>query len=206
MGKRVGKVLDLPSSGAFAALLILSISFFLGGMAGCLLAGQAEEGTLSQYLAGYLSDIQNQGAYRPQVLALLWELVRWPLLVFALSFTPFRLPAIPVAMLFHGFLLSFAISSFFCVYRLSGLALAFLLFGISGMIGVTVLFLLGVQGVLRSAALLGRLMGERGARPLFSREDLPRCGICALGLLLCGILEYFAVPELVEALAGVLSF
>lgn len=204
MRKKVSKVWDLPSSGAFVALLILSIAFFLGGLAGCLLAGQSEDGTLSQYLTSYLTQIQAQGAYRPAVLSLLWELVRWPVLIFALSFTPFGLLAIPAAFLFRGFLLSFAISSFFCVYGFGGLALAFLVFGISGLIGVTVLFLLGVQGFLRSAALIGRLMGDRSGGALFSRTDLPQYSICALGLLFCGLLEYFVIPQLVEALAGVL--
>lgn len=204
MGKRAGKVWDLPSSGAFAALLILSIAFFLGGLAGCLLAGQSENDTLIQYLTSYLTEIQTQGAYRPAAVSLLWELIRWPLLIVALSFTPFGLLALPAAFVFRGFLLSFAVSSFFRVYGFGGLALAFLVFGISGLIGVTVLLLLGVQGFLRSAALIGRLMGERGSAALFSRKDLPRYGICALGLLFCGLLEYFVIPELVEGLAGIL--
>lgn len=206
MRKRAGRVLLLPSSGAVAVLVLLSIFFFLGALAGCLLAGQAEDGALGQYLESYLSGIQSGGAYRPRLAALLWSLARWPLLILALSFTPFGLPGIPVAFLFRGFLLSFAVSSFFCVYGYAGLALAFLVFGVSGLFGVTVLFLLGIPGCLRSAALAGRLLGERNAAPLFSRKDLPQCVLCALGLLVCGVLEYFALPDLVEVLAGAISF
>ncbi len=205
MRKRAGRILVLPSSGAAVVLVLLSIFFFLGELAGCLLAGRVEDGALSQYLISYLSLIQAQGVYRPQITDLLWSLVRWPLLILALSFTPFGLPGIPIAFLFRGFLLSFAISSFFCVYGYAGLALAALVFGVSGLFSVTVLFLLGVQGSLRSVALTGRLLGERSKAPLCSKKDLPQGILCALGLLVCGILEYFALPGLIGTLAGMIS-
>lgn len=207
MGKRVVKIWDLPSSGSTAALLILSISFFLGGLAGCLLAKQVGGGgsdALSSYLEGYLSVVYSSGAARPEALSLFWEIVRWPLLAVALSLTPLGLLGLPVLFLVRGFLLSFAIASFFHVLGVFGLAFAFVVFGITGLICVPVLFILGVQGFLTAGAMIGRLMGEGKRLPLFDHMTLLRCCVCAAVLCVCGFIEYCVVPVLLGSLAGVL--
>lgn len=207
MGKRVVKIWDLPSSGSTAALLILSAAFFLGGLAGCLLAdrvGGSGSDALSDYLEGYLSVAYSSGAVRPEVLPLLWEIIRWPLLAVALSLTPLGLLGIPILFLARGFLLSFAIASFFRVLGTLGLALAFVVFGITGLICIPVLFVLGVQSFLSAGAMIGRLIGESRRSPLFDRMDLLRCGVCTAALCVCGFIEYCVVPVLLESLAGVL--
>ena len=206
MGKRVVKIWDLPSSGSAAALLILSAAFLLGGLAGCFLVNQVSGGgsdALSSYLEGYLSFACSNGAVRPEALSLLWEIIRWPLLVVVLSLTPLGLLGIPILFLVRGFLLSFAIASFFHVLGAMGLTLAFVVFGITGLISVPVLFALGVQGFLSAAAMVGRLVGENRRVPLFDRMVLIRCCVCAAALCVCGFIEYCAVPVLLESLAGV---
>lgn len=201
------KLWDLPSSGTTAALLILSVSFLLGGLAGCLFAGQVGGGggeVLGDYLEDYLTAVYSSGAARPDALSLLWEIVRWPLFVLALSLTPLGLLGLPVLFLVRGFLLSFSISTFFRMLGLGGLALAFVVFGISGLICVCVLFVLGVQGFLTAGALAGRLLKEGARAPLFDRLTLPRLALCAAALCACGFLEYCVTPVLLESLAGLL--
>ena len=207
MGKRVVKILDLPSSGSSAVLLILSAAFLLGGLAGCLLANQVGGGgsdALSDYLEGYLSAVYYGGAAKPEVLSLLWETVRWPLFALALGLTPLGLFGVPVLFLVRGFLLSFAISSFYHMLGAVGLGLAFVVFGITGLISIPVLFILGVQSFLSAGAITGRLTGEGRRQPLVDRTTLLRCGVCAAALCGCGLLEYCAVPVLLESLAGFL--
>ncbi len=207
MGKRVVKILDLPSSGAVAVLLILSAAFLLGGLAGCLLAdrvGGSGSDALGDYLEGYLSAVSSGGAARPEALSLLWETIRWPLFALALGLTPLGLLGIPVLFLVRGFLLSFSISSFYHVMGTLGLGLAFVVFGITGLICIPVLFVLGVQSFLSAGAITGRLTGENRRLPLFDRIALLRCGVCAAALCVCGLLEYCVVPVLLESLAGFL--
>ena len=207
MGKRVVKILDLPSSGSSAVLLILSAAFLLGGLAGCLLANQVGGGgsdALGDYLEGYLSAAYSGGAAKPEVLSLLWETVRWPLFVLALGLTPLGLFGTPILFLVRGFLLSFAISSFYHVLGAVGLGLAFVVFGITGLIGIPVLFILGVQSFLSAGAITGRLTGESRRLPLFDRAALLRCGVCATALCGCCVLDYCVIPALLESLAGFL--
>lgn len=207
MGKRVVKILDLPSSGSAAVLLILSAAFLLGGLAGCLLANQvggSGSDALGDYLEGYLSAVYSGGAARPEVLSLLWETIRWPLFALALGLTPLGLLGVPILFLVRGFLLSFSISSFYHVLGSVGLGLAFVVFGITGLICIPVLFVLGVQSFLSAGAITSRLTGESRRLPLFDRMALLRCGACAAALCVCGLLEYCVVPVLLESLAGFL--
>lgn len=207
MGKRVVKILDVPSSGGTAVLLIISASFLLGGVSGCVLAdlvGGNGSDVLGSYLEGYLSAVCSGGAAQPGLFTVLWEIVRWPLLVFVLGITPFGLLGIPILFLVRGFLLSFAIASFFRALGSVGLILAFVVLGLSGLLCLPVLFVLGVQSFLAAAALTGRLLGESKRRPLLERATLARCGFCAAALCVCGFIEYSVVPVLLESLAGAL--
>lgn len=204
MRKRVVRIWDLPSSGAFAASLILGISFFLGGLAGCLFANQVDgngSAALREYLEGYLRFVSSGEMARPDVLSLLWETVRWPLAAIALGLTPLGLLGIPILFMVRGFLLSFSISSFFLVMGVPGLTLAFVIFGIAGLVCVPVLFVLGVQGFLSAGTIVGRLTGENRRQPLFDRIFWVRCGICAAALCVSFFLEYGVVPALLESLA-----
>jgi hypothetical protein len=207
MGKRVGKLWDVLSSGRCAALLLLSAAFLLGGLAGCLLAaraGGAGAEALSAYLQGYLAAADADGVARPDVLSVLWQLVRWPLLAAALGLTPLGLLGIPLLFLVRGFLLSFAIASFFRVLGVSGLVMAFALFGLTGLLSVPVFFILGLQSFLSAGAVSGRLLGESRRLPLLDRAFLPHYCACAVALCGCGFAEYCGVPVIVETLVGIL--
>lgn len=205
MRKRVLRVFDLPSSGGTAVLFILSAAFLVGSTAGCVLVnrvGGNGEVVLEEFLESYLSGVNSGELIRPDILALVWEMLRWPLFIFFLSITPLGLFTLPVLFLVRGFLLSFSVASFFRVLGTSGLALAFVLFGFTGVLYVPVLFVLGVQGFLMSGAMTGRLMGEGRKRHLVDRLTLFRCGICVAVLFVCCFLEYHFVPIFMEPLAA----
>lgn len=204
MKKRIWRVLDLPASGGFAALFILCAAFLIGAVAGCILAdrvGGDGASALVEYLERYLAGAMAGELEQPELGSLIWETVRWPLLLAALSVTPFGLLALPAAFLVRGFLLSFSVASFFRVLGPSGLAMGFVLFGLTGVISIPVLFVLGVQGFLLSGAIAGRLVGEGRKRLLPNRTVLLRCGVCAALLCVCCFMEYHLVPALLEPLA-----
>ena len=207
MGKRVIKVWDLQSSGAAAAMLILSAAFLLGSIAGCLLAGRVDGGggdALGNYLEGYFSVVLSGEPVRPEPLSLIWETVRWPLFTFVLGLTALGLLGIPILFLVRGFLLSFAIASFYRVLGTTGLAAALAVFGITGLICIPVLFVLGVQGFLSAGATVGHLLGECRRTSFLDRALLIRCGLCTAALGLSGLMEYFVIPPLLGSLATLL--
>ena len=207
MGKRVVKVWDVQSSGVFAALVILAAAFLLGSLAGCLLVQQSGgEGSeaLADYLQSYLSAAVAQEMPKPDWFSTLWDTIRWPLLAVALGLTPLGLLGIPIVFFARGFLLSFAVASFFHVLGGLGLAFAFVVFGVVGIICIPVLFFLGVQGFLCAGTLAGRLLGESKKQSIPDRVFLLRCGVCAAALFVCCFLEYSVIPVLIQALAGFL--
>lgn len=201
---------DRWSTSADGSVLILaavSASFFLGGLAGCLLAGCVDGGgqeSLAAYVEGFLRAAQAGDAAPPALAALVWETLRWPLLALLLGFTALGLLALPLLFAVRGFLLAFSIASFVRLFGGTGCLLALLVFGVGGAFSVPALFVLGVQSFMTARTLAGRVWGESKAAPLYGQAYWLRCGGCAAALCVCMLLDGFAVPALVSGLAGTL--
>lgn len=204
--RRVVRILDLPWAAWLPGLVLLSACFLFGSIAGCLLAGgvaEAESGTLAAYVEGYLTAARSGSLEVPGTLTVLWETARWPLLTFLLAFTALGMIGLPVLFAVRGFLLSFAVASFIRVLGGAGSILAFLLFGVNGLLTIPVLFVLGVQGISSCRVLASRLVGERrrtGAA--YGSAYFGRCGVCAAVLICCVCVEQTVVPSLLSVLAG----
>ena len=163
MRKNVLKILDLPSSSINAALIIMSIVFFAGGVAGCIFSHRANaEGqtALSGYLDGFLRAILSGELIKPAFISLWWKAIRWPLFAFFLGLTPVGLVGIPILVLMRSFLLSFSVASFFEILGAKGLLFAFSALGITGLAYIPILFLCGIRGFLNSGSIVGRITGE----------------------------------------------
>lgn len=197
---------DLPWAAWLPTLLPLAISFFLGTVVGCLWAGgvaEAESGTLTAYIEGYLTAARSGALTVPSLFSLLWETFRWPLLTWILAFTAIGVIGIPVLFALRGFFLAFAVASFVRVLGGAGGVLAVLLFGITGLLTIPVLFVLGTQGLTACCALGARLLGEkrRGGTP-YGRAYFLRSGICFFVLFVSVCVEQTVLPALLTAVVG----
>ena len=205
MRRAVVGIWDLPLAGETPALAVLSVSFFLGGIAGCLLAAGVDGGgseSLASYLGGFLTLVRTNGVTPPPILPLLWEVLRWPLLTVLLGFTALGVVGLPILFMARGFLLSFAIASFSCMFGTSGSLMSAAVFGVSGLFSIPALFILGVQGFVIARGFAGRGPGDGGRRAPLGKACFLRCGLCAGALCVCILLEYFAVPALLSGMAG----
>lgn len=202
MGRRKKWKVDLLS-GQAAALMLLSGLFLAGSVFGCVAAGRIADpaGALLTYVRGYL-ELLAQDGLTPRFWSVLWEMVRFPLAAFLLGFTALGIVGLPALFAVRGFLLSYAICVFYRLLGPAGLVSGFVLFGLSALVWMPVLFQLGVQGVLGSYGLLRRAMGD-GRYPLrYDGGYLTRCGMCAAALGLCAVMECLAVPALLKGIAG----
>ena len=207
MRRTVAGIWDVPLEGVTPALAVTAVCFFLGGVAGCVLAANVGGGgndSLTAYVQGFLDAARAGETSSPALLPLLWEVLRWPLFTVVLGFTALGLIGIPILFSVRGFLLSFAISSFVRSFSGAGARLAFLVFGVSGLAAVPALFVLGVQGLVAARSLAGRVLGEGRRSSPFGRAYFLRCGVCAGAFCVCILLEYLAVPALVAGMAGLL--
>lgn len=204
MRKRIIRMWSTPAGELFPSLLAVSVAFCVGGLVGLLMAAQVGGGgheSLSAYLQNYLTAVREGAAVSPALSTVLWETIRWPLFVFFMGFTALGILGIPTLFAIRGFLLSFAVASFVRMFGGSGGLLAFFSFGITGLVTVPTLFILGVQGFLSARQLAGRtLSGRKGALP-FGKLYFVRGGLCAGVLAFSILLEYWAVPSLLEAVA-----
>lgn len=201
MRRTVAGVWDVPLEGTTPALAVTAICFFLGGVAGCVLAASVAGGgieSLSAYVRGFLSASGAGETGGPALLPLIWEVFRWPLFAVVLGFTAVGVIGIPVLFSVRGFFLSFAVSAFVRMFGGTGGLLASLIFGITGAVEIPALFVLGVQGLAASGRLAGHtaLDGRRGSP--FGKTYFLRCGMCAGAFCVCILLECLAVPALVS--------
>ena len=205
MRKRIVGFGPVPLDGLAPTLAVLSAAFSVGALVGLLLAAKvagAGQESLSAYLQSYLEAAKAGNATPPELPTALWEAARWPLLTLLLSFTALGAVGIPAVFAVRGFLLSFAVSSFVRVLGGAGAVLAFFAFGVTGLITLPTLFLLGVQGMLSSMALAGRVLtGARVASPMPDHVFWARSGLCASALVFSAMLECWAVPALLASVA-----
>lgn len=205
MRKRIVRIWDVPLGSVLTALGIIAAAFSLGALAGMLLVSQvggSGHDSLSAYLESYLRAAQAGTAAAPGLAAILWETIRWPLFTFLMGFTALGAVGVPVLFAARGFLLSFAVSSFVRMFGGAGAILAFFSFGLTGMVAIPTLFVLGVQSF---AAAHKLAVGARGGgkRPVpFGQAYLIRSGLCAAALGLCVLMECWAVPALLRSVAG----
>lgn len=202
--RRIARFWDLPVWAP--GLFLLSICFLFGTIAGCLwaggVAGQGSD-TLASYIDGYLSAARTGTLTVPSVFSVLFETLRWPVLVFLLAFTAAGIIGIPLLFAVRGFLLSFAVASFIRVLGGAGTILAFLLFGITGLFTVPVLFVLGTQGITACFLLASRMTGaRRSVGGIYGKQYFLRCGLCAAILLLSVFCEQTILPSFLTVLAG----
>jgi hypothetical protein len=206
MGKRqFTRILDVPSGGTLPALAVLTVSFLLGGLIGCALAasvGGAGSERLSAYIQSYFAASEAGLANPPELLPLIWEVSRWPLMTLILGFTALGVIGVPVLFALRGFLFSFAVSAFVRMFGTSGEILAILIFGFTGLLEIPVLFVLGVQSLSSAWMLTGRALRFRMRVPASGQSYFLRCGICALVLAVCVLLKYIAVPAFLSTVAG----
>lgn len=104
---------------------------------------------LHAYVTGYLTAARAGEAAPPHMLSVVWSTIRWPVFAVLMGFTGLGLLGIPVLFSIRGFLLSFAITSFVRMFGGVGGVLAFLTFGVTGLVAIPVLFVLGVQSLWR---------------------------------------------------------
>lgn len=190
----------------WGGLLALGSSFAVGGLLGCLMAswigGDGSDG-LMDYIQSFLQAAQGDYTKSPAILPLLWEQARYPLVTVLLGFTALGVIAIPALFAMRGFFLSFAISAFVRMFGGDGVALSLVLFGLSGVISVPVLFVLGTQGWQISRSLAGR--NSRSRHKENNKEPYwVRVGICAFCILLCILVEHFCTLRLLVWTANVI--
>ncbi len=187
------------------ALILLSVCFIVGSLCGSMLSafsGGSGRQALAAYIQSRLEHVAQGGALSISPAAVLWGVLRWPLLILLLSVTPAGLVGLPVLFWARGLLLSFAATSFTQAMGGPGRIFALIVLGIPAIPCVPALFVLGVQGLDVSRRMTHRILSGEKRAPIFQRHFLLRSVLCLSFCLFGAALDRWAVPALVGVLAN----
>lgn len=193
-----------PATEGTPALVATAAFFALGGLTGCLLAFRVTDvgaDAMTAYIERFLTVAQAGGLTVPALPELLWRALRWFLVAFLLGFSALGVLGVPILCSARGFLLAFSIASFAQAYGRDGLAAAFFLLGVPGLLSVPAFMLMATQGFSAACALAGRSGRREG--PIL-REYFFRSGVCAAAMCVSLLLECYLVPALVSGAAEAL--
>lgn len=202
MRKPTVKVLRISPGHQQFDLCCLAIAFLLGMALGLqiMIRVGTETQFLGDYLQRYLSQVQFSQLNQPSVWLVTWTLLRWSILTFLMGFTLLGVLGIPILFFLRGGLLVLAVSAFVQIYGSVGALLAFASFGLTALLELPVLFLLGVRGL--SSA---RRLWEKGTG-LYppGKGEVLMFGLCFGTLAGCVLLEYIVVPPLIQGISQLL--
>lgn len=124
-------------------LILLSAAFSIGLICGFLLALlNSPKETLTAYLQQYLHSLSESAAITVTLWSVVWDVIQWPLLFVCLGSTQFCLIAVPAALFFRAFLLSYTVSIFARLFAGKGLLVALISFGVIAVLVIPVLFVI----------------------------------------------------------------
>lgn len=125
-----------------AALVLLTVLFMAGCFVGVLLAQVGDGEIVSEFLAGYLVNAAD-GLVGYSFFSILWNTLKWPLLIAVLEFTQVGFIAVPILIFLRGILFSYLAANLDMVFGLQGVALSIGVYLITILMEIPVLFLLG---------------------------------------------------------------
>ena len=195
-GKRVLGSRDLLWRG-WPYLFVLLIIFLLGSLFGFLLAFISEP---SAELRNYLTDYFARSATDKLGLSffsVLWDCLKWPLIVFAFRFTAAGIVTIPAVFLVRGFLLSYTAACFGVLLGNDGVIAAAVLFAVTVLLVLPILFVIGCESLRASYVRLPSASPTDENR--FRVEVfLPSFGVLAIAIAL----QWSVTPVLLSAVCA----
>lgn len=198
--RRAEKQIRLASSwDGLTRLAVLAACFSIGAVGGFLFsAAGGENPDLFGYLQQYFYAAGQEGGMPPSLGATIWDMLRWPLAVFLLGLSPIGVAGIPLLMGGRGFLLAFAATTFVRLFHLPGMAAALAAFGVTALMAVPVLFMVGAEAFRQS---LSRLPGAPAA-PCRWSEQAGVLAPCAGLLVLAMALQQTVMPAVFSAVCA----
>lgn len=200
--RRVGGAVKLPTELIFP-LGVLTLALCVGGLMGVLFAASVEGGggqVLTQYLITYFQ-LSAEGSQPSGLAIVLWEQVKLPLCAMVLGLSSLGLIGLPILFGVRGFMLSYSVACLWRIFGANGLVAAGFLFGLTALITVPALFVVGVQGLRGSLGRLQRSVGVRNVPQPQPGDYAICCGGCGLAVFIAVVVEWMVVPVLLATVA-----
>ena len=171
MNKKVSnKSRIVQKNNSLLSLAVMVIFLLCGGVAGCILALYAQHIPDSIFFRhDIVSVVQNEvDAY--SFWSTYFNLIKYPFIIFLLSFTAFGYMIIPLIISLKSFFLTFSISTVLQLYGIKRFVLSISMFGIQTFLSIPALLLTATLGVEISKYL--SVLLEKGKGNLINNDKL----------------------------------
>lgn len=168
-------------------LILLAVSFLLGGVAGCLMNGAISSAETAET---FLTSAAHRASV-PNLWRELWVLMRWPAAALVVRILPMPGAVMSILFFLRGFLLSYGISAFALLRDAEGWVASVALFGPICLLAVPVFFLAGTEGLLHKV--------EKRKAPVWSAV------LSVPALLVCAVFDTHITPPLLSVLLRAIS-
>lgn len=179
-------------------MVILGISFLLGGLLGCffasLISGEGESIVAESFLA-YFSAVK-EGRDNPNFWLSLWHNLKPPLLAFFLGFSFLGIIGLPLLFATEGFIFTFSLSILCRLWGITGLIPSFFVFCLPALLWMPLFFLLGFQSFYAAMILWGRGKKEEA----YPKGYFFRSFLCLSAILFSSAFECFLLPLLLQGI------
>ena len=183
--------------------IVLGCCFLLGCLLGILFSTDLSSetaGEISEYLSDYFH-LMECGKLSKSPLRTLWSHGKWVALCAAAGFSVPGILLLPVLICFRGFLLSFAISCFVCLFGRAGVVPSVIFFGIPAFLWMPALYVTACAAFECSARRIAMKQENLQPTAVLGRKFYTSVLLSILMLIMCVCVECRLVPMLLPAVA-----
>lgn len=201
MNRRFAFIITDDKTNSLPGLILCGALFLCGCVAGTFSSTFVSDGTtLTKFFSEYLTLSQDGTFVDPSFFSVLVNTFRYPLLVFALSFSMLGLLGIPILSVVRGYTLAFSIAVMVRLYGGDGVLLALSMFAIGTLITVPCFLVLAAQSF-RASGLLTLTVVKPGLRAGMSPYNVKffLCALICFGLLaIAALLDTYLAVHMVR--------
>lgn len=184
-----------PLSKNIVYLIVLPAALLCGVVAGSVSASLIDGGVNSEILA-----LITAAASESILLKNAWNILRLPLILSFLGFTPLGTVLIPLAVGVKGYTFSYTVGAIIKVYGVSGIWIALSIFGLQALVLFPALILLSAQNLSTATAQAKLLFKGKNsiATSIFTKRHFLISGLCFFVLTILVLAETLITPLLIS--------
>ncbi len=189
------KLINKSENSNSVTIIALSFLLFCGILVGSAASAYINADTANE-LTNSINSLKTSALNEQNYFTYLWSAFKYPIIIFAFSFSVIGVLAIPVITLCKGFFLGFSIGTIMKIFGSRGIAIALSYLGINSFILIPCIILISSFCLSTSYRQINMFSNKRRVitGSIFPKGYFIVCGIITLILCIESVLDFFLTP------------